>query len=595
MRAVRSLLGLLLLNLPARLLRFGLEWRRSRQRVIVRLRLSGELVEEQGGRGGGLIRQGRIHLPALLGLLRQASEDPSVVAVALYLGRLNAGWAQLEEVREVIELLRERGRRVHAYVERPGHAEYFLACACDRIAASPLTSLDVVGLRSEVTFFKGALDLLGVEAHFEAAGEYKSFGEPFTRDTMSAAYRESLDFVLRALHDSFVAGVARGRGLEVEAVQALVDGGPWSADEALDAGLLDEVLYPDRWKRALRDRLGDVPRRGAAGREDAAPDPEAGDRGVDEPAPRGKRRLRSRSAVPWLRPWGWLDRLDRWGRPADLVAVVVASGSIIDSDAAQAPRGRIAPRPLTSLLAAVRNDRRVKAVVLRVDSPGGSGLASDLLWRELRRLRKKKPLIASMGGTAASGGYYLSMAADHIFADAGTITGSIGVVAGKFELSGLLAKVGLRREVFSYGENAGLYSPTEGLDDRTRARLRSQLEVFYGAFVGKAASCRDQEHDALEQHARGRIWTGTQAVERGLVDEVGGLRRAIEEAAERGNCGAGWRAIGLEVERPGWWSRAQNMVPGLDGAVRAAADELSEGWSEGGLIQARLPFDLKIR
>ena len=232
MLAVRSLLGLLLLNLPARLLRLALEWRRSRKRVILRLRLSGQVVEERGGRGVGLIRQGQLHLGSLLRLLRQAGQDPSVEAVALYIGSLQAGWAQLEEIREAIALLRERGRTVHAYLERPGHAEYFLATACDRIATSPLTSLGIVGLRSEVTFFKGAMDLLGVQAHFEAAGEFKSFGEPFTRDRMSEPYRESLDFVLSALHRSFVEGVAAGRGLEAEAVQAQVDQGPWSAEEA---------------------------------------------------------------------------------------------------------------------------------------------------------------------------------------------------------------------------------------------------------------------------------------------------------------------------------------------------------------------------
>jgi protease-4 len=593
MRAVRSLLGLLLLNLPARLLRFALEWKRSRQRVIVRLRLAGEVVEERGTRGGGLIRQGRIHLSSLLAALDRAGRDPSVAAVTLYIGALRIGWAQLEEVRDGIALLRERGRSVHAYLERPGHAEYLLACACDRIATSPMTSLSVVGLRSEVTFFKGALDLLGVRASFEAAGEYKSFGEPFTRETMSEPYRESLDGVLRALHRSFLEGVAAGRGLEVDAVQARVDEGPWSADEALAAGMVDEIVYPDRWKSAVRRHLGASAPRGRQGREEAAADAEAGDRGVAEEGKKGPR-MPFRSGVRWLRPWELLDRLDRWGRPGDLVAVVVATGSIIDSDAAQAPRGRIATRPLTSLLSAVRSDPRVKAVVLRVDSPGGSGLASDLLWRELRRLRKKKPVVASMAGTAASGGYYLAMAADHVFADAATITGSIGVVAGKFDVSGLLDKVGLRQEVFSYGRGTGLFSPTEGLDEHTRERLRAQLEVFYDAFVGKAATCRGQEHDALEAHARGRIWTGKQAAERGLVDEVGGLRRAIEDAAERGGCRAGWQAVALEVDRPGWWARAQNVIPGADGVIRAAADELSDGWSEGGLLQTRLPFELKI-
>lgn len=589
MYAVRSLLGLLFLNLPARALRFLLEWRRGKQRVLARLRLAGQVTEERGPRGSGLIRQGRIHLPQLLSLLRQAGDDPSVEAVSLYIGTLQANWAQLEEIREAIALLQERGRTVHAYLERPGHAEYFLATACDTIATSPLTNLAIVGLRSEVTFFKGLLDLVGVRASFEAAGEFKSFGEPFTRETMSGPYRESLDFVLGALHRAFVAGVAQGRGLDADTVQARVDQGPWSAEEALEFGLVDSVVYPDRWKRSLRKRLGD--KRLA---KDDEPDPEAGDQGVPEEGapPRGK--LRSQPAVGWLRPWVLLERLERYGRPGDLVAVVVAAGSIIDSDAQQAPRGRIAARPLSSLITAVRNDPRVKAVVLRIDSPGGSGLASDLLWRELRRLKKKKPLVASMGGTAASGGYYLAMASDRIFADASTITGSIGVVAGKFDVSDLLDKVGLRQEVFSYGENTGLFAPTEGLDERTRERLRAHLEVFYEAFVGKAADCRGQAFDDVEQHARGRIWTGQQAAERGLVDEVGGLRRAIEDAADRGSCRSGWRAVGLEVSRPGWFARAQGMVPGADGAIRAAADGLSGGWSEAGLVQARLPFDLKI-
>lgn len=594
MSAVRSLLGLLLLNLPARLLRFLMEWRRSSKRVIVRLRLAGELVEEQGGRGAGLIRQGRIHLPSLLGLLRQASQDPSVEAVALYLGTLRAGWAQLEEVREAIALLQERGRTVHVYVERPGHAEYFLACACDRIATSPLTSLGVVGLRSEVTFFKGALDLLGVQAHFEAAGEYKSFGEPFTRESMSEAYRESLDFVLRALHGSFVAAVAEGRGLEAQVVQRLIDDGPWSADEALDAGLVDEVVYPDRWKRALRQRLGDAPRRGAAGRRDAAPDLEAGDRGVDAPAPAGKKRLRSRSAVSWLRPWTWLDRLDRWGRPSDLVAVVVASGSIIDSDAAHAPRGRIAARPLSALLTAVRNDRRVKAVVLRVDSPGGSGLASDLLWRDLRRLRKKKPLIASMGSTAASGGYYLSMAADRIFADAGTITGSIGVVAGKINLSGLFERLGIHHEVVSYGDNAGFYSTSGDFSDSERARLRARMADFYRIFVGKAAQCRELGEDDLEQHARGRVWTGRQALQRGLVDGLGGFHDAVSVASGLAGHDSPLVAVTLQAADAPWWSPLRWMT-----SLRLASRFPTLSWlaqpelRRGGLL-ARLPFDFRI-
>lgn len=599
MHSLKMLAGLLLFNLPARLLRTLLLWRRGGRRTVLRMRLAGQVVEERGGRGGlGVTRGGRIHLPSLLRILDEAGRDPSVEAVALTVGRLDAGWAQLDEIRDALGVLRSRGRRVFAYLERPGHPEYHLGTACDRIAVPPLASLDVVGLRTEVTWFKGALDLLGVEAHFEAAGEYKSFGEPFTRERMSPAFAESLDAVLRALHGRFVAAMAAGRGLEEVAAQALIDGGPWSAEESLERGLIDDVLYPDRWKKAIRRLLGDrVARDADQAADEARPDLEAGDRqrGATE-ADAARKRLKFRPAVSWLRPWGVLELLERWGVPRDRIAVVVASGQIIDSDLAEVQRGRIALRPLSRQIAEARDDPRVKAVVLRVDSPGGSGLASDLLWRELRRLRRKKPVVASMANTAASGGYYLAMAADHVVAAPATITGSIGVVAGKFDLSGLLGKVGLRREVFSYGANSGLFSPTEGLDDATRARLREQLSVFYDAFVDKAASCRGRERDALEAHARGRIWTGEQACERGLVDSTGGLREAIEEAAHRGACGDRWDVVLIEPPRPSMLHRAQGLVPGLDAraVVDDLADELSGGFSRGGLIQARLPFDLRF-
>ncbi len=600
MHSLKMLAGLLLFNLPARALRTWLLWRRGHKRTVLKLRLSGQVVEERGGRASlGVTRSGRVHLPSLLRILDEAGRDPSVEAIALNIGRLEAGWAQLDEIREAITVLQSRGRQVFAYLERPGHPEYHLATVCDRVAVPPLASLDIVGLRTEVTWYKGALDLLGVQAHFEAAGEYKSFGEPFTRDQMSPAFRESLDAVLRALHGRFVAALARGRGIDVEAAQGLIDGGPWSAEDALERGLVDDVLYPDRWKRAIRRILGDkVSRNAEQAADEARPDLEAGDlQAPVSAAEQARRRLKFRPAVSYLRLWGVLELFERWGVPRDRVAVVVAAGQIIDSDLSQVQRGRIALRPLANQLAEARDDPRVKAVVLRVDSPGGSGLASDLLWRELRRLRRKKPVVASMANTAASGGYYLAMAADHVVAAPATITGSIGVVAGKFDVSGLLEKVGLRREVFSYGENSSLFSPSEGLNEATRARLREQLSVFYDAFVDKAAKCRGRERDALEAHARGRIWTGTQAKERGLVDATGGLRDAIAEAAHRGGCGERWDVVLIEPARPSMLHRAQGFLPGVDAraVVDELADELSGGVSRGGLIQARLPVDLRFR
>jgi len=543
--------------------------RRSRRRVVLKLRLQGTLFEAGGSR-----RSSRPTLLGWLRLLRDAGADPSVRGVTLRLGKLDVGWAQADELRAAIAALRATGRTVHAYLERPGQTEYYLATACDRVTLPPESVLDVLGLRAEVTFFKGALDKLGVEATFVAAGDYKSLGEPFTRETMSEPFRESLDGVLGAIHGGLRDGIAEGRGLEPEAVQALIDGGPWFAGEAVEQGLIDDAAYPDRWIRAVRK---------AHEADDAA--------GPVEFKPGSN----------WLRPRRWLRAVRSHTRRRPVVAVLVAQGEIIDSDEGRERVGKLAHRPLRATLRALADDDRVAAVVLRVDSPGGSAVASDLIWRELRRLRKKKPVVASMANTAASGGYYLAMAADRVFAAPGTITGSIGVVAGKFDVSGLLDRIGIRNEVLSYGANTGMFSATEGLDERTEARLREQIEQFYGSFVGKAARCRGLDYDALEEHARGRIWTGTQAVERGLVDAVGGVQDAIADATDRAGLDRAEVWV-VEPPLPPPWERLGRALPGgmasrlprslreLVPALRAQLDLPDDG-----AVLARLPYELRIR
>jgi len=543
------------------------------------MRFSGTLEEEEGasrrfGSGPGRPLRG------LVEQIRLAGKDPSVLALAVRIGEVQGGWAALDELRMAVLDLRSRGRHTFAYLENPSHAGYFLATAFEHLTAPPMAGLDLVGLRAEVTFYKGALDRLGIRAQFEAEGEYKSFGEPFVREEMSEAFRESLDGVLSDIHGRFRAAVAESRGLSETRVQELLDQGPWLAREARDAGLIDRTLYPDRWERAIRRELGES---GAAELEDDAIVE------VDRSGPFPRRgTLRFRKAAGALRPWAVLRSLESWSDPAPRIAVVVASGSIQADGARETVAGRIAWRALSRTLRQLATDARVQAVVLRVDSPGGSAAASDLLWRELRRIGKKKPLVVSMGSLAASGGYYLAMAADAVFASPVTITGSIGVVAGKFDLEGLLERVGLRREVLSYGEHTGLFSLSRGLSDSERARLRSHLHTIYEEFVGKAAECRRVERDELERHARGRIWTGSQAVERGLVDRLGTLDDAVAEAARRAGLGGHWRVRHHTAPRPGFLRRVRSRLPGL-----ALAEELSAGPASEP-VQARLPFDLRI-
>ncbi len=515
-------------------------------------------------------------------MVRLAGEESAVRGLALRIGGLEAGWAQLQELRDEIDTLQRRGRTVFAYLDAPGHAELFLASACDHITMAPLASLDVVGLRAEVTFVRGALEKAGVTPHFEHAGDYKSYGEMFTRDSMSAEHRESLDMVLRGVHDGFLDAVAGGRTLARERLQELVDGGPYSAQEARGHGLVDEVLYPDAWRRLMRRNLGDlVPEPGEA-RQTATPKRE---------------RHQLVSLGRFLRPNMFARRL--WGviRPRKAVVVLRLGGNIVDSDSPHAPAGRIAARPTAAVLKALRRDDNVAAVVLRIDSPGGSGLASDMMWRELKRLAAKKPLVASMGNIAASGGYYLAMAGDEVLADPLTITGSIGVVAGKFEVSELLERLGVRRDVLSYGQNSGMNSLTAGWTESERERVREHIEMFYAAFVTKAADCRGVEVSELAPHADGRIWTGTQALERGLVDALGSTYDAVRRAAVRARVGADYEVLFADMPRPSVFSRLRQLPLAAERLLLRRVEERLQLdlWPAQDGVQARLPFGLRIR
>lgn len=443
--------------------------------------------------------------------LRRAKEDKAVKGVVL---KLNAGgysMGRAQEMRDAILDFRSSGKKVVCYMELVGNMDYYLAAACDEIVLNPAGYLALYGFRSEPTFYKGLLDKLGVEADLYHVGKYKSALEMFTREEMSQASRESLNSLLDDLSDQMVSGIAEGRSVSGNQVREWIDAGPYSAREALNAGLVDKLIYEDQLEEAAEQAFG--------------------------------RKAIKLSAREYGR--GKEHRYDWRAKPR--LAIIYATGTIVPGRSMFAggriqDSGRIQGLPLlpfpqimgsetiTDAIRKARKDSSIKAIVLRIDSGGGSVFASDLIWREALLAKNKKPLIVSMGDVAASGGYYIACPADTIVADPGTITGSIGVIAGKFSLRGLYDKLGIKKEIIKKGKNSDIYTLYSKFTDDQREIVNRQIQEIYDDFVGKVAQSRNMPEDSVESVAQGRVWTGRQAKDRGLVDELGGLQLAVSLA-----------------------------------------------------------------
>ncbi len=423
--------------------------------------------------------------------LDRAADDPHIEAVLLRIDTVDLGWAKAEELRAKLAEVQERGTPVIAYLEGGGDLEYALASAAGVIYMAPNTDLNLDGLASYETFFKGSLDKLGVKADFEHIGEYKSAGEPFTRTTMSDAAREASESLLDETWGDLVAAVGESRDLDSAAVAALIDRGPFSSVQARSAGLVDSLIYPDE----LEDLLP-----GGAGGTQVLLEEYLDVLGAEMPAGVGPR-----------------------------IAIVHASGTIVTGESGSDPVwGRtVGTETFLDALEEARDEPGVRAIVVRVDSPGGEVYASHLMWRGVREAARELPVVASFSDLAASGGYYLAMGADTIVADRATLTGSIGVIGGKFDLSGLYDKLGVSVDVQSRGANALFQSSLRGFTPAERERYRTDMFEEYKTFVGIVAENRGATVDSIDQLARARVWTGGQAEERGLIDEVGGLEHAV--------------------------------------------------------------------
>jgi protease IV len=530
-------------------------------RSYLYLDLQGEIPEQPSSELGTFLERRPPSLRALVDSLDRAASDSRVAAVVVRVSVLpDSGWATVQELRDAITRFRRSGKPAYAHLEMTGNKEYYLASACSKIYAVPTAILDITGLATEVTFLKGTLDKLGVDAQFEGVGRYKNAPNQFTERQFTEPHREQMEALTDALFAGYLAGIAKSRGKTEEQVKALIDEGPYDGRRALKAGLVDELLYADQ----IHERLQ-----------------------------RGQRVTPGRYSRA-ARGFG----LD--SRPK--LAVVYAVGEIVPGESQSSPFGGTFAGSDTvgQALREAAEEDDVRAIVLRVDSPGGSGTASDVIWREVQRARKKKPLVVSMGDLAASGGYYIAMGSDAIVAQPGTITGSIGVFGGKFSLRGLYDKVGLTKEIISRGENADIFTEYRPWTDDERVHIRTLMTEFYREFVTKAAEGRKKSYDEIHQVAQGRVWTGAEALDRGLVDKLGGMDVAIDIAKER----AGIRKdqeVRLVVlpERKGLLETLlERQEEGVEtrlvrrelGAVLRWARVLGDGRPT-----ARLPFDVRIR
>ncbi len=524
------------------------------------LDLSGEIPENPPTDIGNLFERRPPSLRTLVESLERAAEDPKVSGVLVRVSSLPAsGWGQVQELRNAITRFRASGKPAYAHLEFCGNKEYYLATACTKVYAVPTALLDITGLETEVTFFRGTLDKLGVQAQFEGVGKYKNAPNQFTEAGFTEPHREQMEALLDSLYGEYVAGIAQSRGLSAEAVQALVDKGPYDATAAKKAGLVDDLLYRDQ----LVTRLS------------------------------GTTEVKPARYVKRSRGMGFDGRAR--------IALVYAVGEIIPGESQNSPFGGsfAGSDTVASALRQARQDSSIKAILLRVDSPGGSGTASDVIWREVELARKSKPVVVSMGDMAASGGYYIAMGSDAIVAQPGTITGSIGVFGGKFSLRGLYDKIGLSKEILTRGEHAALFSEYRPWSDAERRHIHAMMVAFYDDFVAKAAKGRRKEKDEVHAVAQGRVWTGAEAKRIGLVDHLGGLDVALAVAKERAKIDKDEDVRLVELpERKGLFETLLERQE--EGVETVLPRDLRAMLRLGAMLRdgqplARLPFDLQIR
>lgn len=451
------------------------------------------------------LRRPPLSIARLRELARAMADDPRVRGLLLEVRSPAAGPAVLASLRDVISEIRATGKDVIAYLPYGAdNQSLHLASAARLVVVGPETMVAPLGFAVHGRYVRRALDRLGVEPEVFAKGMYKSAGESLVRDTMSEPQREQLGALLEAHHDALVAALAQGRAVTREAAARWIDEAPHSAAAAVDLGIIDGIAYEDDLDRFLAPEGAPAPRVNAG-------------------------RYLARRLATRLRPL----------RKRPVIGVIEVHGPIVSQARIQLARVAV-EGPIIAALRAARADPRVRGIVLHIDSPGGSAIASDRIYHEVLRAAEVKPVVAYMSNVAASGGYYIAAGADAVVAQRQTVTGSIGVVAARFVVGPLLERLGVFTDVVKRGARADLFSPSRRLDEVERALFQSELDAFYQTFLRAVARGRNRPIDVIEPLARGRVYSGTDAHACGLVDHLGGFERALHELRDRlGEAGKG--------------------------------------------------------
>jgi len=451
-------------------------------------------------------------------MIERAASDDEIAGIAMIVEQPAMGFAQIEEIAQALKEFRETGKKIYCYMDYASNGSYALACAADHIMLAEFSQLGIVGLNAEASYYKGLLDKIGVKADLVHCGAYKSALEPFTRTEPSPEAADNLNWLLDGIFDSWISAIAEGRGLSPDKVKDLVDQAPLNAEIARENKLVDHVGSFADFRRLIHKEYGqDVEIVKKLGDDDA---------------------LKFDFENPFAIFQMFSDMLDEQREPAKPgIALVYIDGGIVVGTNNSSPLGG-STAGSTTIRAAFQKaleDDSVKAIVVRVNSPGGSALASDIMWKIATRCAAEKPLVVSQGNVAGSGGYYVSIPGDVIFSDESTITASIGVVGGKFVWKELMEdKLGITTTQFKRGQHAGLMSMDRSWTEEERGYILNMMNEVYDQFKGRIMASRgDRLKKELDSMAAGRVFTGKQALELGLVDRIGGLSDAIDYAVEK--------------------------------------------------------------
>lgn len=493
---------------------------RAKATVAV-FRLRGAIVETP--RDGGLLSglEHQVSLKDLVTRLNKAADDEAVKGVVLSLEGGHPSVSQAEEIRQALAHLHDKGKKVYAHADELSMGDYALLAGVDRLSLVPTGDLWLTGLYGESPYLRGLLDKLGVQPDFLTCGDYKSAAEMFMREGPSPQAEEMQNWLLDSRFDTELKLIAEGRGVDAQKAKTWIDGGPYSAAKAEELGLIDAVEQREDFEAALKQELGDAIRFN------------------HKYGQKSQTELDLSSPLAALNIWAELLSGSKKKKSyKDSVAIVYVEGPITLGESEGSLLGETeqiaASSALRKALDQAAEDDTIKAVVLRVDSPGGSATASEIILGATKRVRAKKPFVVSMGNVAASGGYYVACGSDTIFADESTITGSIGVVGGKLATNDLWKKVGIKWKGYQRGTNASILSSMQVFTPEQRTRMQAWMDEIYGVFKGHVSEARGNKlKKPIDELAGGRVYTGRQALDLGLIDRIGTLDDAIHFVADQ--------------------------------------------------------------